>query len=171
MGKRMNELFDVKVFNSPLEIALRLLLIILKAGGKGISLDKLIIYDYLILNSGDVKDAPSSLHPALPNRSSQLLVKREIVKKSLQILSSKELLIVRFASNGILYCPSELSSHFVQYFESAYFLELNKRTEWIIENFKDKTTKYLDKYINSNLNNWGSEFINESYFREELDYE
>lgn len=167
----MNEQTNIKVFNSPLEIALRLLLIISKTGKGGISLDRLVIYDYLTLNSGDVNGAPTSLHPALPNRSSQLLVKREIVKKSLQILSSKELLIVKFASNGIIYCPSKLSTPFVEYFESAYFSELSKRTDWIIENFKNKTTKNLDRYINSNLNNWGSEFINESYFREEIDYE
>lgn len=167
----MNEINKMKVFNSPLEIALRVLLIISRNGKKGLSLDRLVIYDYLILNSGDIKGAPPSLHPALPNRSTQLLVKRELIQKSLQILSSKELLSINYTREGILYCPSKLSLPFLEYFESAYFLELNERVKWVVENFKRKSNEQLDKFISLNLNKWGSEFINESYLREELHYE
>jgi len=167
----MNEIINTKIFNTPIEISLRLLLIISTNGESGISLDRLLIYDYLILNSGDIEDAPASLHPALPSRSSQLLVKRELVQKALQILSSKELLKIKFSKKGILYCPTKLSLPFIKYFESEYFLELNIRVKWVVEKFNTKTNKQLDNYINSNLSKWGSEFISESYFREELNYE
>jgi hypothetical protein len=162
---------NIKVFNSPLEIALRLLLIISKNGEKGISLDRLVIYDYLIINSGDIDGAPNSIHPALPNRSSQLLVKRELIKKSLQILLSKELLTLKYLKEGILYSPTKLSIPFINYFESDYFVEINNRVEWILNHFDNTTNKQLDKYIKTNLNKWGSEFVNESYFREEMNYE
>jgi len=171
MGKKMNQNIEIKIFNSPLEISLRVLLLLSLNGAKGVSIERLVIYDYLILNSGDIEGAPKSLHPALPNRSSQLLIKRELIKKALQILSSKELILVKYTKKGILYTPSKLSIPFITYFESDYFIELKKRIEWVIEHFKNKTEKKLNKYISSNLNKWGSEFVNEAYIREEMNYE
>jgi hypothetical protein len=167
----MNENIEIKVFNSPLEISLRVLLTLALIGNKGLSIERLVVYDYLILNSGDVEGGPASLHPALPNRSSQLLIKRELIKKSLRILSSKELISVKYSKKGILYSPSKLSVPFMNYFESEYFLELKSRIEWVIENFSSKTEKSIDKYISSNLTKWGSEFVNEAYIREEMSYE
>ena len=171
MGKMMNEIHELKVFNSPLEIALRALITLTLNGNKGMSIERLIIYDYLILHSGDIEGGPVSLHPALPNRSSQLLVKRKLTNKSLQILSSKELLSIKFSKNGIIYCPSKLSLPFINYFESDYFQELKSRTIWVIESFGKKSERNLEKFISQNLTKWGSEFTNESYIREEKNYE
>ena len=53
MGEIMDKSDKIKVFNSPLEIALRVLLILHLSGKKSLSLERLIIYDYLIIHSGD----------------------------------------------------------------------------------------------------------------------
>ena len=160
-----------RIFNSPLEIALRVLLILNFGKKTAFTLERLIIYDYLILNSGDLERAPESLHPALPNRSSQLLVKRELLQKALLILASKELILIKYKKAGIQYAPSKLSEPFISYFESQYYVELKERVIWVAETFRNKTDKNLEKLISKNLEKWGSEFINESYMRDELSYE
>jgi hypothetical protein len=171
MGEMMEENKKLKVFNSPLEIALRILLILQMGDKKTMSLDRLIIYDYLILNSGDIPNAPQSLHPSLPNRSSQLLIKRELIQKALLILASKELIIVKYTKQGIHYKSSKLAQPFISYFETPYFDKLKDRIQWVLANFNRKTDKGLDKIVSANLDKWGSEFTNESYMREEVYYE
>ena len=171
MGEIMDKSDKIKVFNSPLEIALRVLLILHLNGKKSLSMERLIIYDYLIIHSGDLPDAPKSLHPSLPNRSSQLLIKRELMQKALLILSSKELISIKYEKSGIQYAQSKLAEPFISYFDSVYFNKLKESTKWVTETFNKKTDKGLDKIINVNIDKWGSEFINESYMREELHYE
>jgi len=171
MGEMMKQNIKNRIFNSPLEIALRVLLILSFGKKNSFSLERLIIYDYLILNSGDIENAPESLHPSLPNRSSQLLVKRELLQKALLILASKELVIIKYAKSGIQYAPSKLTEPFILYFESNYYESLKERVIWIAEVFKSRNDKSLEKFIALNLEKWGSEFLNESYMREELNYE
>lgn len=171
MGEMKKQNIKYRLFNSPLEIALRVLLILNLGKKKSFSLERLIIYDYLILNSGDIEDAPESLHPSLPNRSSQLLIKRELLQKALLILASKELILINYTKSGIQYAPSKLTEPFISYFDSQYFKELKERVIWIAESFKSKNDKSLEKYISVNIAKWGSEFLNESYMREELHYE
>ena len=171
MGEIMDNSNKIKVFNSSLEIALRVLITIHLSGKKSLSLERLIIYDYMILHSGDLPNAPVSLHPSLPNRSSQLLIKRELMQKSLLILASKELIIIKYTKSGIQYAQSRLAEPFISYFDSSYYNKLKERVLWVVESFNRKTDKGLDNLINTNIDKWGSEFINESYMREELHYE
>jgi|SRR5690554_6798676 len=171
MGEMIKQNIKNRIFNSPLEIALRVLLILSFGKKNSFSLERLIIYDYLILNSGDIENAPESLHPSLPNRSSQLLVKRELLQKALLILASKELIVIKYAKPGIQYAPSKLTEPFVSYFESQYYENLKERIIWVAEAFKSRNDKSLEKFISLNLEKWGSEFLNESYMREELNYE
>ena len=170
MGEMKKQNIKNRIFNSPLEIALRVLSILSLGKKASFSLERLIIYDYLILNSGDLDNAPESLHPSLPNRSSQLLVKRELVQKALLILASKELIIIKYSKSGIQYAPSKLAKPFMDYFDSQYYNKLKERVTWVAESFKSRNDKSLEKFISVNIEKWGSEFLNESYMREELQY-
>lgn len=170
MGEMKKQNIKNRIFNSPLEIALRVLLILSLGKKVSYSLERLIIYDYLILNSGDLDNAPESLHPSLPNRSSQLLVKRKLVQKALLILASKELIIIKYLKSGIQYAPSKLAEPFIAYFDSHYYNELKERVMWVAESFKNRNDKSLEKFISVNIEKWGSEFLNESYMRKELHY-
>ena len=52
----------IKLLNSNLEIALRLL-VIMNVHKKTIERDRLVAYEYFVIHSGDIKNAPSSIHP------------------------------------------------------------------------------------------------------------
>jgi len=165
----INNIFEIrnsKSFNTPLEYALRSLFLIKYAGNIGIDLDRLIAYDYLLLNTGDIDNAPESIHPAIPFRSAQLLIKREIIQKGLSILLSKGLINIQFTKKGFLYYPNQLTEVFLGYFETEYAELLENRANWVINSFNNYNSKQLERFISKNLDKWGGEFVNESFFRD-----
>ncbi|WP_149205792.1 ABC-three component system middle component 2 [Flavobacterium johnsoniae] len=162
----INKLFENNnlVFNSPLEFSLRCLCIINHEKNQGIDLNKLVYYDYLILNTGDISDL-ASMHPAIPFRGAQVLVKREVIKQALSLLISKQLIDLKFDNDGIRYYKNDLTSPFVNYLESEYIMDLHKRISWVSEHFFSYKDDELSGFINSNMDKWGGEFIKESIFR------
>ncbi len=152
----------IATFNSPMEVALRMLLLINQNGGNGLNKERLAIYDYFVLNSGDFPNAPSSLHPALPNRSLQLYIKREVIDKALNILIAKELAKLCFTPKGIYFKASEITSTVINMLESEYFKELQIRIEWVVNTFSFYSDSELDLYVSDNGYKWKSEFSESS---------
>ena len=140
-----------KIFNTPIEYALRSLLIITKIGSNGIDIDRLIAYDYLVLNSGDIQGGPESIHPPIPFRSAQILIKRDIIKKGINILLSKELIGIKYSKQGIYYIPTDLTLGFITYLNSKYFISIQERISWVINQFANYSDNKLKKMIDSNL--------------------
>ena len=145
------------IFNSPLEIALRLLFI-LNRTSKPLDLQRLIYYNYLLIHSSDIPNAPKSIHADLPRRSNEMLVNRTIVKKGLTLLLLKDLIDVNYSKNGIQYKKNENTEAFIQYFESSYSKQLLERADWLCSNFDIMSDKELTQLIETNIGKWGSEF-------------
>ncbi|QEE49112.1 hypothetical protein FUA48_05810 [Flavobacterium alkalisoli] len=152
------------VFNSPLEFALRCLCILDNSKTQGIDLERLVYYDYLILNTGDFTDLPS-IHTPLPFRGAQVFVKREFIKEGLKILISKQLIELKFEEQGIRYYKTHLTNPFLQFINCDYYFKLKERIELVSNYFKNYTDEQLTNYINENLEKWGGEFVKESLFR------
>src|SRR4051812_3457103 len=122
---------NTTVFNSPLEIGLRVLYILNELYPKGCDLQRLVYYDYILVHSKDVPDGPESIHPNTPHRSSEILVKRELVKKALTLMNSKQLIKSIFDLSGILYSATELTLPFLKYNNSEYAIALSKVSSWL----------------------------------------
>ena len=146
-----------KLFNSPLEISLRLIYI-LNASGKSFDLQRLIYYNYLIIHSADVPEAPESMHPALPKRACEMLVNRKIIKKALNLLISKSLIKVQYTKSGIKYKSIPETEFIANHFNSAYSKQLKERSKWLVEKFDSISDTQLAKLMNENIGKWGSEF-------------
>src|SRR3954470_12842134 len=95
-------------FNSPFEHGLRMLFVLDAARGESADIQRLISYDYLLVHSGDVPGGPESLHPAVPFRGSELLVKRDLVRSGLDLMFARELVEKRLTEQGIVYRGSQL---------------------------------------------------------------
>jgi len=145
------------VFNSPLEIALRLLFV-LNRTSRSLDLQRLIYYNYLLVHSADIPNSPKSIHADLPRRSCEMLVNRTVVKKGLTLLLMKDLIGVEYSSNGIQYRRNNNTKSFTQYFESIYSRQLKERADWLCSNFDDLNDKQLTELIEANIGKWGSEF-------------
>lgn len=145
-----------KIFNSPFELGLRSL-ILLSSSNKSISLERLIYYDYIILHSSDF-DGPKSLHPAMPFRNSEILVKRDILQKSIKALYKKNLIDIEFLKNGIHFRKSKKTPLFLNYLNSDYSSKLRERAAWVNKKFGRKSDPSLKKIIDSEIKNFGAEF-------------
>jgi hypothetical protein len=149
---------SAKLFNTPLECGLRLLFVIDASKPQKLDLQRLITYDYLLVHSGDVEESQGSLHPAVPFRGSEWLVKRDLVKNSLDLMFARELIDKRLEPTGIFYTASELTSKFIQLLKSAYAESLHSRAKWLTDRFGTTSDAELERYMTANVGKWGAEF-------------
>lgn len=148
---------EMSAFNSPLEVALRLLFIFNNTK-RSFDLQRLIYYNYLLIHSSDVPNSPPSIHADLPRRSCEMLVNRKIIQKALTILLSRGLIDVVYLKNGIEYKKNNHAEIFIKYFDSTYSKELQERSQWLSAEFDKIDDNQLSKLIDLNLGKWGSEF-------------
>ncbi|MCV4655146.1 hypothetical protein OFM13_27780, partial [Escherichia coli] len=101
--------FEQRPFNTPLEYGFRALFILDAADNVAMDLQRIVSYDYLLVHTSDVPRGPKSLHPAVPHRGAELLVKRSAIQAGLHLMLSRELIKVVFAAEGILYQATNLT--------------------------------------------------------------
>lgn len=152
--------FDVqrRLFNTPLECGFRLLFILNACQPKGADLQRLISYDYLLVHSGDIDGGPSSIHPPVPFRGSEWIIKRDLVRAGLNLMFSRELILQKLMPNGIVYFGYEMTSAFVDLLKTAYSDALRERSKWLSDNFSSTSDDDLQTFMASNVGQWGAEF-------------
>ena len=153
-------------FNTPLECGLRILFMLDAQRDRPADLQRLVSYDYLLVHSGDVPGGPSSLHPAVPFRGGELLVKRDLINAGLNQMHSRELLKKSFDKSGILYRATQLTSAFLALLSTAYAAALRERAEWDANSFGDFADSDLDAFMSQNIGRWGGEFDSLTALRE-----
>ena len=163
--KITNEERNVRLFNSSLEIGLRCLFLLSRFQKEGLSMDKLIYLDYFLIHAGDVSKGQKSIHPKYPFRSTEIVVKRELLTNALKLLIGRELIQVDYTTSGILYSITNIGSKAIEYFESDYAIMISEVSTWIYSTYHSYTEEQLSDVVNANIQKWGSEFANESKFR------
>jgi hypothetical protein len=148
----------VALFNSPLEVSLRLLFI-LDSCTKAIDIDRIVYYNYLIVHSSDIPDAPKSVHADLPRRSNEmpLSVSQFVVQKALTLLISKGLISINYSRKGIEYFKNPNTSMVVSFFETPYSKLLKDRADWLCSKFDNLADEELAALIQEHIGVWGSE--------------
>ena len=121
----------MKTFNSPLESGLKTLLV-LDAIGVPASLDRLVSYDYLLVHSGDL-EGPESVHPPIPMRAGELVVRRDLVRQGLEFYMAKGLAMAWYEPSGLSYSKTKATTRFLEYLKSDYFWALRVRATWIAD--------------------------------------
>lgn len=152
---------QITLFNSPLETGLRILFILDQVYPKSIDTQRLIYYSYLSLNTGDFSNIVSSLHPAIPYRSSQIIIQREILQEGIKLLQSKELIGTKYNKTGINFVANKNAKAFKNYFQCEYSQRLSKRIKLVLDHFGKMTDNQLNHFMKENLTKWGSEFVDE----------
>lgn len=147
-----------RLFNSPLECGFRMLFALEACRPNAADLQRLISYDYLLVHSGDIADGPPSLHPPVPFRGSEWLVKRDLVRAGLNLLFSRELISKKLTSNGISFAGSELTSAFVGLLKTDYASSLRIRARWLADQFGSTTDEELQSFMAEKVGQWGAEF-------------
>lgn len=148
----------LRPFNSPIECGLRMLFVLDAADGTAADLQRLVSYDYLLVHSADVASGPTSLHPAVPFRGTELLVKRRLIEAGLDQMFSRELLDKAFASSGIVYRRTSNTTAFTQLLTSKYATALRERAHWLMVQFGGLGDSELAAFMASNVGRWGADF-------------
>ena len=149
----------VSPFNSPLESAIRTLAVLAAISPLCADLQRLLMFDYLLVHSGDA-DGPPSLHPNTPLRNGELLVRRSILQEGLMLLLSRDLIERRITSLGIEYAALESATPFLDTLSSSYVHELRERGFWLEEKFMVLSAEELSQYFKNRFDQWTTEFQN-----------
>ena len=149
--------FNVTVFNSALETGVRSMVILAANFPAALDLQRLVDLDYLVVHSGDV-NGPESLHPPLPMREGELLVRRKIIESGLSLMMSRGLITRIAGKEGIVYQASEYAKPFVDSLATPYMCSLMDRANWVATTFGNMDTTELHYLISSFFDKWTTQF-------------
>jgi hypothetical protein len=155
-----------RLFNTPLECGFRMLFLLHAAEPKARDLQRLISHDYLLVHSGDAVGGPTSLHPPVPFRGSEWLVKRDVISAGLNQMFARGLLLKNATAAGIVYQRSELTAPFIGLLKARYAKLLMERAYWVEHRFGSMGDDQLKGYMTANVGRWGAEFERLTALRE-----
>lgn len=148
---------DVTIFNSALETGVRSLVILAANFPGNLDLQRLVDFDYLVVHSGDI-EGPESLHPPLPMREGELLVRRQIIEAGLSLMMSRGLVIRTASAEGILFQASDYAKPFVDSLATPYMQSLMERANWVADTFGNVDPMELSNLISRFFDKWTTQF-------------
>ncbi len=140
-------------FNGPLETGIRSLVILDAAYPRSFDLSALVLLDHLVVHTNDI-GGPPSLHPSLPHRSGELLVRRVLIEEGLGLMRRKHLIVLVFSSEGVAYKASEEASSIVDLMMSPYAKNLRARALWLTPYCAHMTDAQLRELTGRKLDRW-----------------
>jgi ABC-three component (ABC-3C) system Middle Component 2 len=146
------------LFNSPLEVGLRAVCVLVAAFPAAASLQRLVIFDYLIVHSDDAPDGPPGLHPRMPLRGGEILSRRQVVQQGLALYRSRGLVERRFTAEGVAHAATERSAGFLDGLGASYLAGLRERAIWLAERFDGVADAELEALVRRSIGRWGAEF-------------
>lgn len=149
------------LFNSPLETGVRSIVLLNAAEPNAYDLAHLTWLDHLVVHTRDLPGGLPSLHPDIPQRSGELIVRRQIVEEGLKLMIRLHMIETRYTSDGILYAATEQASLFVQLLRSPYGKQLKERARWLIDYITENDPAFLVDLIKQKVGRWTIEFLGE----------
>ena len=157
----------VSPFNGAVEIGLRSLYLLTTAYPALYSLQRLVIFDYLLVHSDDIPGGPIGLHPQTPHRGGEILVRRGILQEGLLLYQSRGLVERVYGGGGVYFKATERSAGFLDVLCSKYVAGLWERANWVVENFGSLDDAELEDMVRQRIGQWGAEFVMQSVLWEE----
>lgn len=147
-------------FNSTLETGIRALVLLEAFHPRRCDLLEMTWLDHLVVHTGDLdgEDVPKSLHPDLPNRVGELLVRRQLVEKSLRLMQQMHLVEVFETEEGIAFGASEDVPSYLDLLQAPYSVALKERARWMAGRFAGLETEEMRALIESRIGRWTSDF-------------
>lgn len=147
----------IQTFNSPIETGMRALILLAESYPKLLDLQRILEFDYIMVHTGDV-DGPPSIHPALPLRSGELLVRRQLIERGLMLLISRGLISRHATPNGFMYRAEDDAGPFIDALSAEYLDDLKNRAMWVVDRFNEMSDHDIRKMLSSVYDQWSREF-------------
>jgi hypothetical protein len=148
------------LFNSALETGVRAVVVLDAAYPQAFDLSQLTWLDHLVVHTADI-GGPQSLHPDIPQRTGELLVRRRLVEDGLDLMRRLHLVDTDTSEAGIVYTAREEASAFVESLRSSYARELRTRAEWLAGYLNTISRDELAKLVSDRIGRWAVEFQGE----------
>lgn len=147
------------LFNSRLETGVRAIVVLNAAFPRAFDVTAITWFDHLIVHTGDI-GGPPSLHPDVPLRSGELLVRRRLVEESLQMMRRLHLAeFIPDGDTGLLYRASEESVGVIELLRTPYSIALRDRAEWLATNVLSRSRAELEDLVAERIGRWRIEFL------------
>lgn len=153
----MTALPSATTFNSPLEAGIRAVVILVPAYPQAYDLQRMVAFDHLTVHTGDI-GGPKSLHPRLPLRSAELLVRRKLVDRGLALMMSRGLVDRAIDEYGISYRAGDMAETFLSTLMSPYLTTMRDRGKWVVSEFGDLGDDALRQTMSAFFGQWIEEF-------------
>jgi hypothetical protein len=147
----------IQIFNSPIETGMRSLILLAAAYPDKMDLQRLLEYDYMMVHTGDV-DGPPSIHPPLPLRSGELLVRRQLIERGLMLMISRGLISRHATEIGFLYQAEDDTGPFVDALTEEYLYDLQDRASWVVDRFRNMDDQEIRIMLARVYDQWSREF-------------
>jgi hypothetical protein len=148
-------------FNSALETGIRALVVLEAFYPRQCDLLEMTWLDHLVVHTGDLdgQDAPPhSLHPDLPTRFGELLVRRQLVEKSLRLMQEVHLIDVFETEDGITFGASEDAPSYLDLLQAPYSVALKERAQWMAKRFAGMSRGEMRRLIEGRIGRWTADF-------------
>lgn len=142
--------------NSPLEVGVRVLIVLVEAFPAYLDLNRLALLDYGLLHSADL-GGPESLQPPVPIRVGEFGVKRQRIHNSLQVMIRARLAEMSLECTGFEFRASENSENFLNLLESKYVRTLRNRAKWVVREFGNVDDGHLRERMKEICFYWSEE--------------
>lgn len=149
-----------ELFNSPLEAGVRSVILLSTAYPRAFDLKELTWLDHLVVHTGDIS-GPESLHPNVPHRDGELLVRRKLVEQGIVLMRKLHMIEAKYGSTGIVYAALEQAGPFVSLIRTEYGRALKARAIWLIGYFTERGEEHMHSVITKKIGRWAIEFQNE----------
>jgi hypothetical protein len=147
-------------FNSTLETGIRALVVLEAFYPRRCDLMEMTWLDHLVVHTGDLdgEGVPGSLHPDLPNRAGELLVRRQLVERSLRMMQQVHLVEVFDTEAGVEFCASQEAPSYLELLQAPYSVALKARARWMAERFAGLSTAQIRAIVDIRIGRWTAEF-------------
>jgi ABC-three component (ABC-3C) system Middle Component 2 len=144
-------------FNSPIETGVRALILLAESYPAQLDLQRILEFDYILVHTHDV-DGPPSIHPALPLRSGELLVRRQLIERGLLLMVSRGLISRHATPKGFMYQAEDSAGPFLDALTAEYLDDLKNRAVWVVEHFSGMSDHDIRLLLSQVYDQWSREF-------------
>jgi hypothetical protein len=149
------------LFNSTLETGVRTVVILDAMHPRAFDLAHLTWFDHLVVHTSDI-DGPKSLHPDIPQRTGELLVRRRLVEDGVKLMRRLHMIEAEISEGGITYHASEDASAFVEALRTEYSTEMKACAVWLASFVGRTKDSDLAELISRRIGRWAVEFQGEA---------
>lgn len=160
MVKQMRSEDAVPLFNSAFETGIRSIVVMDACFPNKFDVTYLSWLDHLVVHTEDI-GGPQSIHPDIPQRTGELLVRRRLIEEGLNFMRKLHLVETAIDDSGITFEVTEEASAFVDSLQTEYAQNLKDRAVWLAKFLQDHDYD-LSKVIDEKIGRWAIEFQTEN---------